>query len=64
MNTQTTPTVSEIVTRLGGQSKTAEIFGIKQPSIAEWVKNNEIPPARLMYLRLARPDVFQPSVAS
>jgi len=50
-------TPSEIIDRLGGPSKVAAMFGIKPPSVCEW-RNTGIPNARLMYLRLLRPDLF------
>lgn len=28
------------------------------PSVSEWRTKNKIPPARMMYLRLLRPDLF------
>ena len=46
-----------IIDRLGGTSATARIFGIDPASVSEW-RNTKIPKARLMYLRLARPEVF------
>ena len=48
-----------IIDRLGGTSEVARIFGIQPPSVSEW-RSFGIPDARLMYLRLARPDVFDP----
>lgn len=43
---------------LGGTAAVARMFGIKQPSVTKW-RYSGIPPARLMYLRVVRPDVFQ-----
>lgn len=48
---------SNIIDALGGTSKTARLCGVKDPSVSEW-RQTGIPKARLMYLRLARPDVF------
>lgn len=48
---------SDIIDALGGTSKTARLCGVKDPSVSEW-RQTGIPKARLMYLRLARPDVF------
>lgn len=50
--------VSAIIEALGGTCAVAKIFDIEPPSVSEWKKNGEIPRARLMYLQLARPDVF------
>jgi hypothetical protein len=46
-----------IIDRLGGTSETARLFEIKPPSVSEWRKNG-IPKARLLFLRVARPDVL------
>ena len=59
MNTE--PSASELIDRLGGTFKTAELFDLAPPSVSEWRARNCIPKARLMYLRLARPDIFQPA---
>lgn len=50
--------VSELIDRLGGTYATAELCEVAPPSVSEWKANNHIPKARLMYLRLARPEVF------
>lgn len=46
-----------IIDALGGTSKTAEMFEIAPASVSDWRKNG-IPKPRLMYLKLARPDLF------
>jgi hypothetical protein len=56
---QKTVDPNTIIDRLGGPTKVAELCEIKVPSVCEW-RHNGIPKARLMYLRLARPDVFGP----
>lgn len=48
---------SEIIERLGGTIAVARLCEVKPPSVSDWKKNG-IPKARLMFLRLARPDVF------
>jgi hypothetical protein len=53
-----------IVKSLGGITATAKMFEIKPPSVAEWLSKKHIPKARVMYLKLVRPDLFpqpQPS---
>lgn len=52
-------TAGEVIDRLGGTYKTAKLFKVAPPSVSEWRANNSIPKARLMYLHLARPEVFQ-----
>jgi len=55
----TSLTASEIIDALGGTCAVAELCDIKPPSVSEWKETNRIPKARLMYLRLLRPDVFE-----
>lgn len=46
-----------IIDLIGGTSATARLCNVEPPSVTEWKKNG-IPNARLMFLKLARPDVF------
>lgn len=50
-------TPSEIIDALGGTTAVARIFDIRPPSVTEW-KTEGIPKARLMYLKLAHPELF------
>jgi hypothetical protein len=52
-----TPDPNVVIDRLGGTSETARICEVAPASVSEWRKNG-IPQARLMFLKLARPDVF------
>lgn len=58
MNNQIDPNI--VIDRLGGTSATARFCKIQPGSVSEW-RVNGIPKARLMYLELARPDVFEPA---
>lgn len=49
---------STIIDRLGGTTAVATLCEIKPPSVANW-RIDGIPKARIMFLRLARPDVFE-----
>lgn len=49
---------SEIIDALGGTSKVAEICEVTTGAVSQW-RADGIPAARLMYLRLLRPDVFE-----
>lgn len=40
---------------LGGQAAIARECDISESAVSQWVDDNWIPPARLMYLRLAHP---------
>jgi len=51
---------NKLINELGGTAEVARIFGIQQPSVSDW-KRYGIPKARLMYLRLLRPDLFDGS---
>lgn len=48
---------NQIIDALGGTNEVARLFNIKPGSVSGW-RINGIPPARLMYLQLARPDLF------
>jgi hypothetical protein len=47
----------QIIDRLGGTSEVARLCEINPASVSGW-RENGIPHARLMFLKLARPDVF------
>lgn len=49
---------NKIIDSLGGTAEVARICDVKPPSVSEW-RVVGIPHARLMYLRLLRPDVFR-----
>ena len=48
---------NQIIDRLGGTTKVAQLCEVTKASVSQW-RNDGIPKARLMFLRLARPDVF------
>ena len=54
---------SEIIDKLGGTAEVARICEVKQGSVSEW-RTAGIPRARLMYLKVIRPDVFAAKSAS
>lgn len=43
---------------LGGTSRAARFFEVKMASVSGW-RRSRIPRARLMYLRVVRPDIYQ-----
>jgi hypothetical protein len=49
---------NKIIDALGGTCKVAEMCEVKPPSVSEW-RTEGIPRARLMYLKVIRPDVFK-----
>ncbi|WP_081492650.1 hypothetical protein [Pseudomonas sp. M47T1] len=48
----------EIIDALGGTFRVAELCEVRPPSVSDWKKNG-IPRARMMFLRIARPEVFR-----
>lgn len=49
---------SEVIDRLGGTYAVARLCEVNPPSVSGWKQLNRIPRARLMYLRLIRPEAF------
>ena len=46
-----------IINRLGGTQAAADLCRISKGAVSQW-RRDGIPEARLMFLKLARPDVF------
>lgn len=59
-NTNTKHPDSDLIDKLGGTTKAAEFFEVSAPSISEW-RMTGLPKARMMFLKLARPDFFAPT---
>lgn len=64
------PSVSDIIKKLGGATKAAEVLGVSGPSVVlNWRKRNSIPADKVIAVEGAtgisrhelRPDVFGPS---
>jgi phage terminase Nu1 subunit (DNA packaging protein) len=51
-------TPSKIIEALGGTAETARLCEVEMAAVSQW-KENGIPKARMMFLKLARPDVFK-----
>jgi hypothetical protein len=47
-----------VIGLLGGTTSTARLCKVTKGAVSQWIANNHIPSARLMFIRLARPDVF------
>lgn len=56
--------VTLIITKLGGPSAAARFFECKPSAISQWKRDSKIPKARLLHLKAARPDLFEPAVDS
>lgn len=48
---------SKIIDELGGTAKVADLCEVSMAAVSQW-RMDGIPKPRLMFLRLARPDVF------
>jgi len=46
-----------VIDAFGGTAATAQLCEVRMPSVSEW-RRNGIPRARLLFLKLARPDLF------
>jgi hypothetical protein len=49
---------NEIIDALGGTFRVAELCEVRPPSVSDWRKYG-IPRARMMFLRIARPEIFK-----
>lgn len=49
---------SKIIDALGGTAKVAKICHVSDPAVSQW-REDGIPEARLMYLKLKFPSVFK-----
>jgi hypothetical protein len=48
---------AQIIDALGGTAKVAALCEVSPAAVSQW-RENGIPKSRLMFLRLARPEVF------
>lgn len=53
---------NKIIDLLGGTNAVAELCNVTKGAVSQW-RNDGIPDARMMYLKLLRPDVFPPELA-
>lgn len=51
-------TANTIIDALGGTSKVARLCAVTTGAVSQW-RDNGIPAARLMYLKVIRPAVFK-----
>lgn len=49
---------NSIIDRLGGTGEVARLCAVTKGAVSQW-RAGGIPKARLMFLKLARPDVFE-----
>ena len=49
----------EIIDLLGGTVEVSRMCNVTKGAVSQW-RVNGIPEPRMMYLKLARPDVFEP----
>lgn len=50
----------EVIARLGGNARAAELCGVTRGAVSQWLTNG-IPRTQRRYLRAVRPDVFAPA---
>lgn len=48
---------NQIIDALGGTNEVARLCEVTAQAVSQW-RTDGIPPARLMFLKLLRPDVF------
>lgn len=48
---------NKVIDDLGGTAEVAKLCNVSMAAISQW-RENGIPDARLMYLKVIRPDVF------
>ena len=48
-----------MIDELGGTNVVAALCEVSPQAVSQW-RNDGIPPARLMYLKVVRPDIFRP----
>ena len=54
---------AKLIDALGGNTAVSVLFSISPQAVSKWRKEG-IPPARLMYLELYRPDLFEQKEAA
>lgn len=47
-----------LIEKLGGPTAAARMFECTQSAVSQWKRDNKIPPARMLHLKAARPDLF------
>lgn len=52
--------VRTIIQKLGGPSAAARFFECRPAAVSQWKRENKIPNARLLHLKAARPELFEP----
>jgi hypothetical protein len=55
--TSTVLSPKEVIERLGGNAKTAELCEITPGAVSQWLHNG-IPKAQMKFIKAARPDLF------
>lgn len=48
---------NKVIDALGGTNATADLCNVTKGAVSQW-RTDGIPEARLMYLKLLRPDIF------
>jgi hypothetical protein len=51
---------AKVIELLGGNAETARLCEVSRSAVSQWIANG-IPKAQLKFLKLARPDIFDPA---
>ena len=51
--------IKTIVEYFGGVAETARLLGVSQPAVSQWLKNNQIPPARAVQIEVLSEGKFK-----
>jgi hypothetical protein len=50
--------VHAVVKRLGGTTRAAVFFEVTPSAVSQWKRRGSLPKAKVMYLRVAKPEVY------
>ena len=51
--------VKTIVEYFGGVAETARLLGVSQPAVSQWLKHNQLPPARAVQIEVLSRGKFK-----
>jgi predicted transcriptional regulator len=51
--------ISSIVQELGGTGAVADLCHVSSQAVSQWIAKEKIPQARLLFLQLLKPEVFE-----
>jgi predicted transcriptional regulator len=51
--------ISSIVKELGGTGAVADLCHVSSQAVSQWIAKKKIPQARLLFLQLLKPELFE-----